>query len=96
MMNHIRHIAVALAGLAATAVTFAAASPAAFAVILPPPGDTGGPAKEQSQIHTIVTGGMAGWQVTLIAAGAAVLAAVLAVLLDRARAARRHLTAPSA
>jgi hypothetical protein len=32
---------------------------------------------------------MSGWQITLIAAGAALLAAVLAVLLDRARASRR-------
>jgi hypothetical protein len=39
---------------------------------------------------------MPGWQITLIAAGAAVLAAAAAVLLDRARAARRHQTAPSA
>jgi hypothetical protein len=47
-------------------------------------------------IHTVVTGGMPGWQITLIAAGAALLAATLAVLLDRARAARRHVTAPTA
>jgi hypothetical protein len=37
---------------------------------------------------------MPGWQITLIVAGAALLTAVLAVLLDRARAARRHITAP--
>jgi hypothetical protein len=48
------------------------------------------------QIHTVVTGGMPGWQITLIAAGAALLAAVLAVLLDRAWATRRHITAPAA
>jgi len=34
--------------------------------------------------------GMPGWQITLIALGAALAAAVVAVLLDRARAARRH------
>jgi hypothetical protein len=33
---------------------------------------------------------MPGWQITLIAIGAALAAAVVAVLLDRARAARRH------
>jgi hypothetical protein len=38
---------------------------------------------------------MPGWQITLIAAGAAPLAATLAVLLDRARAARQHRTAPT-
>jgi hypothetical protein len=65
-------------------------------MVLPPPGNPGVPAQAPSQIHAIVTGGMPGWQITLIAAAAALLAAVLAVLLDRARAARRHLTAPSA
>jgi hypothetical protein len=39
---------------------------------------------------------MPGWQITLIAAAAAILAATAAVLLDRARAAWRHQTAPSA
>jgi hypothetical protein len=34
-------------------------------------------------------GGMPGWQIVLIAVGAAVAAAVLAVLIDRARLARR-------
>jgi len=33
--------------------------------------------------HTVVVGGMPGWQIALIAAGAGVLAAALAVLLDR-------------
>ena len=47
-------------------------------------------------IHTIITGGMPGWQITLITAGAAILAAAAAMILDRARAARRHHTAPSA
>ena len=40
-------------------------------------------------IHTIVAGGMPGWQITLIALAAALVAATVAVLLDRARAARR-------
>jgi hypothetical protein len=48
------------------------------------------------QIHTVVSGGMPGWQITLIAAAAALLAAVLAVLLDRAWATRRRITAPAA
>jgi hypothetical protein len=38
---------------------------------------------------------MPGWQITLIAA-AVIIAATAAVLVDRARAARRHQTAPSA
>ena len=39
--------------------------------------------------RTVVVGGMPGWQIALIAAGAALLAATLAVLADRARAAHR-------
>jgi hypothetical protein len=50
----------------------------------------------QAPVHTVVAGGMPGWQIALIAAAAALLAAVLAVLLDRARATRRHITAPAA
>jgi hypothetical protein len=37
-----------------------------------------------------VTGGVTGWQTALIAVGAALVGAVVAVVLDRARAARRH------
>ena len=48
------------------------------------------------QVHTIVTGGMPGWQITLIAVAAAVIAATVAVIVDRAWAARRHLPAPTA
>ena len=43
--------------------------------------------------HVVTIGGMPGWQITLIAAAAALFAAVLAVLLDRALAARRRTTA---
>jgi hypothetical protein len=47
----------------------------------PPPGHV---------VHTAVIGGMPGWQIALIAAGAALAAATGAVLLHRARAARRQ------
>jgi hypothetical protein len=46
--------------------------------------------------HTAVIGGMPGWQITLIAVAAAVLAAVLAVALDRARTARQQVGATTA
>ena len=36
------------------------------------------------------TGGMPGWQIALIALGAALVAAVIAVVVDRRLAARRH------
>src|SRR4051812_34251680 len=42
-----------------------------------------------SYVRTVVTGGMPGWQIALIAIGAALLAATVAVLLDRALAAHR-------
>ena len=43
----------------------------------------------QVQYRTIVTGGMPGWQIALIVVVVALLAATVAVLADRARAARR-------
>jgi hypothetical protein len=46
--------------------------------------------------HTVVVGGMPGWQITLIAAAAALLAAVLAVIADRIRAARQRQIAGTA
>ena len=42
-----------------------------------------------SHVHTVVVGGMPGWQIALIAAAAALAAATIAVLADRAWAARR-------
>jgi hypothetical protein len=41
----------------------------------------------------ITAGGMPGWQITLIAAAAALAAAATAVVLDRARAGRRTASA---
>jgi ABC-type sugar transport system substrate-binding protein len=91
----IRRLATILAGLAAAALAFAAAAPAALARPVPPdPGPPGiAPAPA---IHTVVVGGMPGWQITLIAVAAAALAAGLALLLARAWAARRHPLAPTA
>jgi hypothetical protein len=90
-MNRIRHLTYTLAGLAAIIPALTAAP--AFAMRVPPPG-TGDFARFGPQhvtpAHVVVTGGMPGWQITLIAAGAALLAATLAVITDRARTARRH------
>ena len=90
----IRRVAAILAGLTGSLLALSAASSAAFAYVLPPGPSLGGTAG--SPVNTIVTGGMPGWQIALIAAVTALLAAVGAVLVDRARAARRHQTAPSA
>jgi hypothetical protein len=101
-MNHIRRIAAVLAGQTAAVLALVASSPAALAssaalaVREPPPGGSGTPGPAPHQIHAVVTGGMPGWQITLIAAGAALLAAGLAVFLDRAWATRRRPTATAA
>ena len=86
-----------LAGLAAALACYATATPAAFAMRVPPPGV--GDLGTQSgliPVRTLTVGGMPGWQITLIAIGAALLAATLAVLLDRLRSARRGQVTTSA
>ena len=90
-IRRIRRIAGALAGLAGACLVLAVAAPAAFAMTVPPFGVSGAvttPAPPQVQVHTVVVGGMAGWQIALIAVGAALVAATIAVLLERARTAR--------
>jgi hypothetical protein len=96
--RRIRRIAAVFTGLAGALLAFVAAAPASFAVVGPALGGSTGPAVPSApvQVHTVVAGGMPGWQITLIALGAALLAATVAVLLDRARAARRHATPAAA
>jgi len=85
-MNHFRRILAAAITLTGTMLALAAA-PAAFAGPLPPPDCcTTGTA---TGVTVITTGGMPGWQITLIAVGAALAGAAMAILLDRARAARK-------
>ena len=85
-MNHLRRIFAAVAALAGAVLALATA-PAAFAQPLPPPDCcTSGAA---TGVTLITGGGMPGWQITLIAVGAALAGAVLAVLLDHAWAARK-------
>jgi hypothetical protein len=98
-IGRISRIAAVLASLAAGLVVFATPAFASvphpgaeytpvFARLVPPPGTEFRPSAPVS--HTVVIGGMPGWQIALIAVGAALLAAMIAVLADRARAARRH------
>jgi hypothetical protein len=47
-------------------------------------------------VHTVVVGGMPGWQIALIAAGAALVAAALAITVDRLRPARGRFTTTAA
>jgi hypothetical protein len=88
LIQHIRRFAGVLAGLAGALVAFGATP--AFASLPPEPGGPAGSSVPPVPVHTIVAGGMPGWQITLIAVGAALLAAIAAVLVDRARAARRR------
>jgi len=55
-----------------------------------PPLPTGHVTGPLYQVHTVVVSGMPGWQIALIAIGAALFAATAAVLLDRAWTARRR------
>ena len=95
-IHHIRrHIAI-LAGLALAWLGLAAAAPAAFAQSAMIPVPTGGGGDDapvpaiQTVTRVVVVGGMPGWQIALIAAGTALIAAALAVLADRARTAQRR------
>jgi Na+/proline symporter len=86
-MNPIRRIRRIAGALAFACLVLAVAAPAAFARVVPPSGSGGvtTPAPPPAQVHTVIVGGMAGWQIALIAVGAALVAATMAVLLDRAR-----------
>jgi hypothetical protein len=108
-IRHLRRLAGVLAGLAGVLLAFGA-TPAFAGILHSDPGGAAGYVGDPylgimgtgpvapvpaATVRVINTGGMPGWQITLIALGAALLAATVAVLLDRARAAH-HKTAPSA
>jgi hypothetical protein len=103
----IRRLACTLTGLAAALAAAVAGAPAAFAATQPspPPGPPGEvirfgpllvPHTVPAHTHAAITAGLAGWQIALIAVGAAILGAVVGVLLDRAQAARGHRPATAA
>ena len=106
-----RRVAGLLTALGAVLVTFASTATAALAVNVPlpdglQPRGTGVPLLNKGGINdpvpnspaapvVTVAGGMPGWQIALIAIGAALVAAVVAVLAYRAWTARRQpLAAP--
>ena len=92
----LRRVAAVLTAATCALLASVAIIPAAFATLIPPPGGQYGPTRvAPASVHVITTGGMAGWQITLIALGAALLAAAAAVLLDRALVARRTASAPT-
>jgi ABC-type branched-subunit amino acid transport system permease subunit len=83
-------LAMMACGLAATVAMISLEGPAALAApqhnVVPPGGSGEAPIVVPTIVH--VTSGFATWQVAWIAAGAAILAAVCAVRLDRSRAGR--------
>lgn len=100
-------LATVLAAVIAGLLAWAAAVPAAFAGTDPipdPAGYIGDPYIGTSPVapvpattvRVITTGGLAGWQIALIALGAALAAAAAAVLLDRKLASRHGATATTA
>jgi hypothetical protein len=90
-MKRITRIGGILAGVSGALLGILVTSSAAFAYDVPARGGATGPPPP-----VVASGGMPGWQITLIAVGAALFASVLAVLADRARAARRQHSATSA
>ena len=104
-------LAAAILAFAATAPAALASGPGPLPLPPPirekhpslPPGHLGGPVLGSnragyppiSHVRTVVVGGMPGWQIALIAVGAALAAAVTAVILYRLWTARRHLAHPA-
>jgi hypothetical protein len=97
----LRRVATVLAAVISGLLAWSAAAPAAFAtpIPLPPPGGSYGPAPAVAVpaiiVRVVTTGGMAGWQITLIAAGAALAAAATVMLIYRPRAARPMQNVPA-
>jgi len=91
------------AAVAAVGVPPPVAGPPGIAVLHDPPGWTKHPPLPYGhwtgpayQVRTVVVGGMPGWQIALIAVGAALAAATVAVLADRAWTSRRKPAAAAA
>jgi hypothetical protein len=85
-MNHLRRILAAVITLTGTVLALATA-PAALAEPLPSADCCTSDAA--TGVTVITEGGRPGWQITLIAVGAALAGAILAVLLDHAWAAHQ-------
>lgn len=90
-------LAAILAAVIAALMASVATAAAAFANPIPIGGDTSPLTPvPPATVRVISAGGMAGWQIAVIALGAALAAAVAAVLLDRRLAGRRGATATTA
>jgi hypothetical protein len=85
-----RRCIAALIAFAAALTWTGGAAPPAFARPVPPPG-SGGTERDvpPAPAHAATVAGMHGWQIILIAIGAVLAGAMLAVVYDRARATRQ-------
>ena len=94
---HLGRLATILAAVISGLMASVAAATAAFANPIPIGGDTSPiTSVPPATVRVISTGGMAGWQISLIALGTALAAAAVAVLLDRKLAGRHGATATTA
>jgi hypothetical protein len=88
-LRRTRRVGGLLAAFGALVTTLVVTGTAAMAQVLPPSSGSGD--VTQPAPPAPLAGGMPGWQITLIAVGAALVAAVLAVLADRAWSTRGRL-----
>jgi hypothetical protein len=96
-IKSLSRLGVVLASLALVAVGFASGASASTAMI--PGGGGGGVAPDPAPVtvvHTVIVGGMPGWQIALIAVVAALVTAGAAVLAERTRSTRRRPVRPAA
>lgn len=96
-MNRIHRVTGVVAGSAIVLLAVMSTGPAAFAMLVPANGGgTGVTPALKVPVHVVTVGGMAGWQITLIALAAALFAAAAGVVADRAWTARpRSVPQPS-
>ena len=90
--TRLRRFTTALAVVTAGLLAWAAVPASAATILIPAPDGGAGtvPASPPAApVRVITAGGMPGWQITLIAVAAALVAATAAMFLDRARASRR-------
>src|SRR6266700_2834306 len=99
VIKNMTRLGVVLTTLGIVALIFAGRASAASAMVPRPGGGAGGNGHipiTPPAVHTVVVGGMPGWQIAAIAIAAAMAAAIATVLLDRARSVRRRLPVTAA
>jgi hypothetical protein len=92
IIKSLSRLGVVLTTLGVVALGFVVRASAASAMVPRSGGGAGGNGHipiTPPAVHTVVVGGMPGWQIAAIAVVAALVAAVAAVLLDRSRPVRR-------